>query len=450
MPMNNTNPFAAELKKEIWAMEARRLGAMFSQFYQVQPDAFASLQTIKIEKPKAQMKIENGAAIINIHGILMKSPPAWLSFFGITATDYNDIQQQIAEALGNNNINAIMLHTNSPGGAVAGASETAEAIANANKIKPVTAYIEDIGASGAYYLASQASSITANPNAEIGSIGVYGVYEDLSKMAEMEGIKVIVIKSGEHKGMGVPGAEITDNQIKAIQDVIDGMNDNFKNAVAAGRKIGKEKVNELATGQVWIAKDALKLGLIDSIVNGINFSNTSENKTNGSNTKGNTMPENTQTQIDEKAIAEKASAKSTADERQRMKDLQAAFPVDPVFAMEQFTKGSDVTAAKAAYADVLATKNAELTKENTELKAKKPVSTAGEEGKAVETAGSGSAAAEGTGDFMVLAKERATEKKIGITDAMKQIAAENPESHQAFLDKASAKKVKVSGRAKRI
>jgi len=441
MPMNN--PFAAEMKKEIWAMETRRLTAMFSQFNQIAPEAMVNLIEIKIEKQKAQIRIENDIAIINIHGLLMKNPPGWLAWFGIETTDYNNLREQIAEALGNDNIKSILLHIDSPGGTVAGVSEAAEAIAEANKAKPVTAYIEDIGASGAYYLASQAGNIIANPNAEVGSIGVYGVYEDLSKMAEMIGVKVIVIRSGEHKGMGVPGAEITETQIKAIQDVIDGMNENFKSAVATGRKFDKEKINELATGQVWIAKEALKLGLIDNIVNGIN--GIPENKTNKSNMKGQKMPESTETQIDEKAIADNAANA----ERQRMKDLKAAFPNDPAFAMEQFSKGADVKTAKAEYADVLATKNAELTKENAELTTK-AANTGSEGADPVDGSGSGTDADADKDDFMALSRQRAAEKKISVTEAMRQIIAENPDSHKAFLDKSASKKVAIGGKAERV
>ena len=160
---------------------------------------------IEIQKTKGTMQITGGIATINIHGLLMKNPPGWLAWFGIETTDYNVIRQQLGEAVGNKDVQSIFLHIDSPGGTVAGVSEAAEAIANANKAKPVSAYIEDLGASGAYWLASQAGKILSNPNGEIGSIGVYTVYADFSKMAETEGVKVHVIRSGEHKGMGVIG-----------------------------------------------------------------------------------------------------------------------------------------------------------------------------------------------------------------------------------------------------
>ena len=135
-------------------------------------------------------------------------------------------------------------------------------------------------------LASQAGKISINPNGEAGSIGVYTVAVDSSKRAEELGFKVHVIKSGEHKGMGVPGTEITENQIAATQEIIDGMAANFKQAVSAGRKMSVADVEKIATGRTWLAEVAKKLNLVDEIVNGIDKSKSMQ----GSNMKGQTMP----------------------------------------------------------------------------------------------------------------------------------------------------------------
>lgn len=447
MPTMN-NPILAEIKKEIWAMEPKALASLCGRVSQMAAIPIA-ISEIKIET-KRPMQINGDVATIIVSGVLMKSVPSFFKWFGIDATEYGQITEQINEALGNGNVSSIFLHISSPGGTVAGVSETASAIAAANKQKPVTAYIEDLGASGAYYLASQAGSIIANPNGEIGSIGVYSVYEDLSKMAEMEGSKVIIISSGEHKGMGVPGAPITENQIAAVQGVIDGMADNFVSAVAMGRKMSRDKAKELATGQTWIASAALKLGLIDSITNGINGISDfpkKTTKTNQTNSKGKTMSE-TETQIDEKAIAEAAKTAATTAERKRMGDLKAAFPGDPAFAMDQFAAGSDVTMAKAAYSDILAAKNAELAKENGELKTARGTGGKVEGADPVESVADSQATA--GSDFMAAAKARAAEKKISIKAAMQEIRAENPQAHNDFLAGCSKKKVQVSGKAERI
>ncbi len=214
----------AEMQKEIWVMEPRALDALFAHVFET--NVSLSLAEVEIEQtPK--LGITGDTAVILIRGILMKQIPFLFRWLGIETTSYLDIQRQIEEALGNNNIKKILLDIDSPGGKVAGCLETAQIIAEAASQKKVTAQIEDLGASGAYWLASQASKITAGPNTEVGSIGVFTVFIDYSKMAENEGIKVHVIRSGEHKGMGVPGAEISESQIAAVQDIVDGIADNF-------------------------------------------------------------------------------------------------------------------------------------------------------------------------------------------------------------------------------
>jgi len=432
------NPIFAQFQNEVWMMEPKKLAAMFTQFSQVDPQGIANLMAIKIDRPKSIMQIENGVAVINIHGVLMKNPPQWLSWFGIEAADYIEIQNQLAQALGNDSVKSILLHTNSPGGTVAGASETADAIFAANKIKPVTAYVEDLAASAAIYLISQSGKIEANPNAIVGSIGVLVVYEDYSKAAEMAGVKVHVIRSGEYKGMGVVGAEITEKQIQSMQEVINGMAANFKSAVSRGRKMSSEAVDKIATGQTWIACDAKKLNLVDEIINGIN----SQSKQN-SNMKGQDMPDSkSEQQIQQEA---------TAAEIKRMKDIQAAIPDDAAFCLEQYQKGASAVEAKAAYADKLKEKNAALSKENQELQAKnKTQKPEGADPIKTEDDGDGQQAAGGTADFMAMAKEYAKTNKVSIKDAMKHVNSENPESHQAYLEKCGQAKVKIGGKAKRV
>lgn len=432
------NPIIAQIQKEIWMMEQRSMAAYFANVFEIDAESLAKLAAIEISKTKPALKVENGTATINIHGILMKNPPSWLAWFGIESTDYAQLRSQLAEALGNKAVQSIMLHVDSPGGTVAGSSEAAEAIAAANKIKPVSAYVEDLGASAAYYLASQAGQITANPNAEVGSIGVFTVYDDFSKAAEMQGVKVHVIRSGEHKGMGVIGAPITDEQIEAMQAVIDGMADNFIKAVGSGRKMKAEQVRELATGQVWIAKEAKKLGLIDGIANGIENLNLSNNSSK----------ENVMAETQEKETGGKTVVKSTAQAPQKpakkpatVAELKEAFADEPAFCLEQFEAGATLLEAKAAYAEVLKKRNAELSQQNAELKKNKDKK--GRTG--TDPIVSGGEGAAGGEDFIQAAADYAEEHKCTRTEAMRKVKKAQPELHAAYIRSCMQKKERVKG-----
>jgi len=422
------NPRAAKIRSEMWMMEPRARAALLGRIFSVSEESFAKLAAVEINRERPAMRVESGVAIVNIHGVLMKDPPAWLTWFGIETTDYGQIIQQLAEAVGSSAVSSILLHVNSPGGTVAGTSEAAAAIKAAAEVKPVSAVIEDLGASAAYLLASQAKKITANINAEIGSIGTYTVYEDSSKMFELAGVREVIIRSGEHKGMGEIGVPITEAQVAAIQEIVNGMAANFKLAVAAGRGMALEAVEKLADGRVWLAGQAKELGLIDEVINeNINGSKTANNS------KGKDMAEEKGT----------STAAGTAGETQNsaatIAELKAAFPDEPAFVLEQAEARASMVEAKAAYADVLKARNAELKRQNAELQKNGGRKSGG----AAAVPAGGEGAAPGEGDFMQAVKDYAEEHKCSQTDALKAVRKKDPAMFNRFRRECSNRKVDV-------
>lgn len=204
---------------------------------------------------------ERSVSVIDISGVMTKQGSS-LSDAGSTVA----IRRAIRNAASDPNIAAIVLRIDSPGGSVAGTADLAAEVKSADAKKPVYTYVEDLMASAGYWTGSQARKIYANNGtAQIGSIGTYiGTY-DYSGKAEKEGIKAVVVKSGAVKGAGFPGTEITDEQIAVWQGIVDKVQSQFSQAVSEGRNIPLSKVQELATGQVYMADDALSFGLIDKI-----------------------------------------------------------------------------------------------------------------------------------------------------------------------------------------
>lgn len=202
----------------------------------------------------------DGVAVIDLGGPLMKQAS---SLSGGTSTIF--ARQQIRQAVRDDAIRGIMLRIDSPGGTVAGTHDLASDVAWAAAQKPTHAYIEDLGASAAYWIASQTSRLTAGVTAVVGSIGTYAVLQDLSGYAAKEGIKVHVIRAGEMKGAGTPGTEITPSQLADWQKMVDDMNAHFLKGVSAGRKLPMSRVRELADGRVHIGQAAQDAGLIDGV-----------------------------------------------------------------------------------------------------------------------------------------------------------------------------------------
>jgi protease-4 len=162
-------------------------------------------------------------------------------------------------------IKAIILHIDSPGGGAAASQEIYEEVRRIRdqKKKPIIASIESVGASGAYYIASGTNKIYANDASIVGSIGVimeWTNYGDLLKWAKL---KPEVLKAGSLKDAGSPTREMTSEEKAYFQGLVDNMHTQFIRDVASGRGIGTDKLQPLATGQVWTGQQALPLHLID-------------------------------------------------------------------------------------------------------------------------------------------------------------------------------------------
>ena len=204
---------------------------------------------------------ETQIAVIDIQGTLTKRGSS-LSAGGSMIR----LRQAVRRAAQDSDVDAIVLRIDSPGGTVSGTADLAKEVARASQQKPVVAYVEDLTASAAYWIASQAGKVFANDRtAWIGSIGTYMGLYDYSGMAGQEGVKAVVIRSGEFKGAGFPGTEITAEQQDYWQTLVDKTQVEFSAAVAAGRKLSAAKVAQLADGRVHMAEDARALGLIDGI-----------------------------------------------------------------------------------------------------------------------------------------------------------------------------------------
>jgi len=335
-----------------------------------------------------------------------------LRLYGYDATGYDEITGQIEEAVADERVSAIELIVSSPGGMVAGVEGAASAIYNARSVKPVTAVVEDLAASGAYWLTSQAQTISAGRTAEIGSIGVYAVYIDWSGFEEKAGIKVVVIRSGEHKAMGWD--KITESQISAVKEIIDGLAGQFISAVAGGRNKSEDDIGKLATGRLWLAEAARGAGLIDTVT-----VNKGSNNINQGVKIMDTMETKAAAAISEESRHNEAIAaakkQASADEKKRLADLKSAFPKDLAFAVEQFSAGASVTEAKAAFADVLQGRLDE------------------KESQGPEPLRSGdSASAGGGGSFLSMGKQMARDEKIPLGAAYKKLAKEQPDVYVEY------------------
>jgi ClpP class serine protease len=213
------------------------------------------------KQPSGLSTIVGGVAVVPIQGMMLDSPPAWLKRYVSRFADSRAIAKEVARLAADPAVREIRLDINSPGGHVGGTEELGNAVAAARAAKPVNAVTDGMCCSAAYWVAAQAGSIRAMSRAtEIGSIGVYTVVADVSRMYQAEGIDMHLVSSGGVKGAGAAGTPVTPALLAAEQKIIDGLAGHFRTAVASGR--GRD-LSAFATGETWLADEAALLGLID-------------------------------------------------------------------------------------------------------------------------------------------------------------------------------------------
>lgn len=178
-------------------------------------------------------------------------------------TSSRDVAELLKDAEEDFGIDAILMDINSPGGSAVASDEIGQAIKNSSK--PTVALIRELGASGGYWVASAADHIIANRLSLTGSIGVIGSYLEVADLLSRYNVTYRRLVAGKYKDMGSPFRELTEEEQQLFQSVLDNMREEFIDEVARNRNLDRDGVERLATGQIFLGKQALELGLVDEL-----------------------------------------------------------------------------------------------------------------------------------------------------------------------------------------
>ncbi|HON62517.1 MAG TPA: signal peptide peptidase SppA [Deltaproteobacteria bacterium] len=173
--------------------------------------------------------------------------------------------QIIREFEENDQVRAVIVRLDSPGGKVGPSQEIHEALLRLKEKKPVVASMASVGASGAYYIACAADTVYALSGTMTGSIGVILQFFDVSTGMQKLGIVAESITGGELKSAGSSFRPMTDAERRYFEDMARDVHDQFKEAVASGRGMSRQQVEEYADGRVLTGRQALSAGLIDKL-----------------------------------------------------------------------------------------------------------------------------------------------------------------------------------------
>jgi protease-4 len=205
--------------------------------------------------------------MIDVEGLITSTVDT--SLFSREKNAVSRVYERLERAARDPRIKAIILRLDTPGGEVTASDIIYHEILKfkGQTGKPVVGLMMGVAASGGYYIASACDLIMAHPTTLTGSIGVISVFPNVEGLMSKIGLKVNIIKSGEEKDSGGPFRDMTAEEKRIFQAIIDEYYGDFLNAVKANRKerIAPEELRAIADGRVYTARQALDLKLVDEI-----------------------------------------------------------------------------------------------------------------------------------------------------------------------------------------
>lgn len=239
-----------------------------------------AIQNIKSEKTQKLQNVLSGSApkiaLIKLNGIIEASE----SQTGFLTEDFGatNLLKSLKLAKEDNSVKAIIIKINSPGGTVATSQNIYHEIMRIRKNKPVIVVMEDVAASGGYYIASAADRIIAQEGTLTGSIGVIFQTMDAHKLlTDKLGLKSNVIKSGTFKDAGSASREMTPQERVLFQNIVNDSYGQFLNAIENGRinnsdiynipkrNLDKVTLKKYADGRIFTGKQAYEYGFVDML-----------------------------------------------------------------------------------------------------------------------------------------------------------------------------------------
>jgi protease-4 len=208
------------------------------------------IASILIGSDETTLSGKQGVGLVEVKGIIL---------------DSKETIRQLRYFLKKDDIKAIVLRVDSPGGIVAPSQEIYAEVKKLAASKKIIVSMGSLAASGGYYISAPATMIYANPGTITASIGVILKLSNIEILMDKIGIKSHTLKTGKFKDSGSPLRELSAEDRAMLQAVIDNTHEQFVAAVATGRKLPIESIRAIADGRILSGEQALKLKLVDRL-----------------------------------------------------------------------------------------------------------------------------------------------------------------------------------------
>lgn len=219
-------------------------------------------EMINIKKNVPKDKSGNIVAVYYASGEITDNPISGATEEGIVG---NKVIRDLRRLKENEDIKAVVLRVNSPGGSAFASEQIWHAVKELKATKPVIVSMGDYAASGGYYISCIADTIVAEPTTLTGSIGIFGMIPNIKELSEKIGITYDVVKTNKYSDIGNIMRPFNEDEKALIQMTVSQGYDTFIARCAEGRGMTKGAIEKIAEGRIWTGETAQKLGLVDEL-----------------------------------------------------------------------------------------------------------------------------------------------------------------------------------------
>jgi signal peptide peptidase SppA len=260
--MHEYNQIIKALQSYVWAIIPEKMDEILFMLN-------ARLNNQPYEKAAARRAtsfkdVKGKIAVLNIFGTIVQHADMFTEWSGGTSTE--NVGKVFDSLIEDSGIGAVVLNIHSPGGSTWGVQELSDKIYNARGEKPIVSVANSMAGSAAYWIGTAADEFIVTPGGDVGSIGVYAIHVDESKLDENLGLKYTIIKAGKYKAEGNPFESLSEEAIDYYQSHVNDTYDAFVGAVARNRGVTVSIVkSDFGQGRMLNAKNALSAKMVDRI-----------------------------------------------------------------------------------------------------------------------------------------------------------------------------------------